>query len=383
MIPKRKSKMRILFIHNAIAEYRIEFMRSLSSLCDIKFFITDKGLASSIYGTKDVVPNGVHAVFLKNRWSFSQIKKELLATEYDIVVLPPVDDVFQYFCCLVVLKYANRKKTKITYWSEGWQKDGLPFVKACKKFVHRQMKQTIFNQCDLLIASGSKANEYYLKLQVPAFKIHFAIDSSTSPNSQFSNIRKFYNIPENSNIVLFLGRLIARKGGEYLIKAFDSIAKENKNTYLLICGEGLDKRNCEFVANSMDSKNRIIFGGMVSPSDRSAYYRESDVFVLPSYSLGGTIEAWGLTVNEALEQGTPVVATDVVGAAYDLLDGKCGIMVKERNINEMSKAINHFLNIKDREKQSEYCKKRYEQFSVDNMAKSFYEAFKSVLENES
>ena len=132
----------------------------------------------------------------------------------------------------------------------------------------------------------------------------------------------------------------------------------------------------------MDSFKFIKFIGLVSPKERKTYFKESDVFVLPSFSLGGTIEAWGLTVNEALEQGTPVVSTNVVGAAFDLLDGECGMMVPERNVTDMSKAISHFLLISDKEKLYKICQSRYERFSVDNMACSFYNSVKLLLGNE-
>lgn len=375
--------MKCLFIHNSVPEYRISFMKTLSQLCSIKFLITEPNLASAIYGTEEKLPSGISVSFLPAKNDILSIKNEILNNHYDLIILPPIDNMFQFLCCLIAIIATNKGSTKIAYWSEGWQKKQLPFLKYCKKTVHKLMKKIIFSQCDLFIASGTKAQEYFISLGVNKAKIRIAYDSSTSPNVESQSLRVLYGLPSDSKIILYLGRLVTRKGCNYLIRAFEQLISQHTNTYLLIGGEGNAKTDLENLVSSLNCSEKVFFIGKINPQERSVYYKDSDVFVLPSYSLGGTIEAWGLTVNESLEQGTPVIATDVVGAAYDLLDGKCGIMVKERNINEMAQAISHFLDIKDREELSEYCKKRYEQFSVENMAMSFYEAFKSVLKNES
>lgn len=377
-----KNNMRVVFIHNSIPEYRTEFMRLLSSRCNVKFLITENKLVSSIYGLKNKIPASLDVISVNGIKDFFFLSKKILSFKADIVVLPPIDNFYQYACGIIALYFIDRTKTKVVYWSEGWQKDCLPFFKSCKKYIHRLMKQSIFKYCDFFIASGSKANEYFLHLGIPESKISIAYDSSTSPKSQIIDLRKLYGIPKDSTLILFLGRLVARKGCDLLIDAFNSIANNDKNAYLLICGDGDEKLKCEQFANSLECKNRIKFTGKISPADRSSYFKEADVFVLPSYSLGGTIEAWGLTVNESLEQGTPVVATDVVGAAYDLLDGECGIMVKERNVEELASAISHFLQISDKPSLSKKCIERYRQFSVENMAFSFYNAFKTVLNDE-
>ena len=101
------------------------------------------------------------------------------------------------------------------------------------------------------------------------------------------------------------------------------------------------------------------------------------MFVLPSYAYLGTSEAWGLTVNEALEQGTPVVATTVVGAAYDLLDGNCGDMVEENNIESLANGIRKYLRI-DKNDIENVCIEKYSMYSVENMANGFYNAFKNI-----
>ena len=80
------------------------------------------------------------------------------------------------------------------------------------------------------------------------------------------------------------------------------------------------------------------------------------------------MEIWGLTVNEALEAGTPVVATDAVGAAFDLLDGNNGIMISHSSVEELANAIKKYSN---KSLYEQHCKEVANRFSVKNMATVF------------
>ena len=112
-----------------------------------------------------------------------------------------------------------------------------------------------------------------------------------------------------------MGRLVSRKGCQDLIQAFQYYIKY-QHCILLIAGDGPEYSVCTQLA---DNNKKIIFTGLVQPMNRRFFYEQADVFVLPSRCEGGVIEAWGLTVNEALECGVPVVVSDVVGAGYDLI----------------------------------------------------------------
>lgn len=56
--------MKILFIHNSIPEYRLRFMVQLSMCCDVKYLITDRNLASAIYGSHPQLPKELNVSFL-------------------------------------------------------------------------------------------------------------------------------------------------------------------------------------------------------------------------------------------------------------------------------------------------------------------------------
>ena len=92
-------------------------------------------------------------------------------------------------------------------------------------------------------------------------------------------------------------------------------------------------------------ESRVRFAGYVPPEQAVAYYALAWVFVLPSVTTPVFKEPWGLVVNEAFNQGLPVIATDAVGAAAGGLvrDGVTGFVVPERDAAALAAALRRVL----------------------------------------
>lgn len=148
---------------------------------------------------------------------------------------------------------------------------------------------------------------------------------------------------EERNIVrrfLYVGRLIAVKNLHWLIEQFN----KHPELELDIVGFGPLEAQLKAIAGE-----NIHFHGAVENARLSDFYRKADVFVLPSLS-----ETWGVVVEEALNNGVPVMLSNRVGCAEDLVTPMTGVifdltdedfhgkLVEIRNItryNEMRKAI--------------------------------------------
>ena len=81
---------------------------------------------------------------------------------------------------------------------------------------------------------------------------------------------------------------------------------------LVLVGGGSDEQRLRGLAGE-----RVRFEGPKDRDELVGYYRDADVFVLPSRS-----EPWGMVLNEAAAAGLPLVATEESGAAHDLVDGQ-------------------------------------------------------------
>lgn len=354
-------KYKTLFIHNSTPEYRMEFWIKLKQYLDCDFLITNKILADKIYKFENRKESIDFIYWDSHTWS--DIKKMIV--NYNCVILPPQDSIKEMYVGHLVMNVCKKCGIKTVYWSEKWEADWRqqPVKKKIKSLLQRKIIGSIAKKCDCCIASGSKSYDYLSKIiGVSIDRIEVAFDSSTSPFSNSVDIRSKYSIQENKKIILYLGRIVSRKGCYDLINSVKHKLEE-LNAVLLICGDGEDMARCKQAAEDRDN---IVFAGMVQPNERRNYYSQCDVFVIPSICENGIIEAWGLTVNEALECGTMVLASDVVGAAWDLINEKTGIMF--HSTNELVEDIVALLkNPIDRE----LVKKEYLKFNVENMAHSF------------
>lgn len=228
---------------------------------------------------------------------------------------------------------------------------------------------------DKCIASGKCASKFYSDINIKKEKVNIVIDNSTS-NISKNDIDFFrdYNIPSDSKVILYFGRLVERKGIIFLLEAFSCIPK-NEDYWLMVCGDGPMLNKCkEIVLNN--HLDKVIFTGKIQPNLRRKFYERANVFVLPSWPRQGSVEAWGLTINEALECGTPVIATDAVGAAYDLLDGYDGCMIKHSSVNELKEAIMKYSN---KDKYKKHCFEISKLTNVESMAANFEKVIQDAV----
>ncbi|HWM09595.1 MAG TPA: glycosyltransferase family 4 protein [Solirubrobacteraceae bacterium] len=123
-------------------------------------------------------------------------------------------------------------------------------------------------------------------------------------------------------LVLYVGRLVREKGVETLVEAWRR-AELGPGVRLALAGSGPLERAVEQGAPDA----RLL--GHVDRDDLPALYAAADVLVLPSIHTASFREPWGLVVNEAMLQRTPVVASEAVGAAAGGLvrDGRNGFVV--------------------------------------------------------
>jgi GT2 family glycosyltransferase len=127
---------------------------------------------------------------------------------------------------------------------------------------------------------------------------------------------------------LFVGRLIERKGLDVLLEAFERV----DGGELRIAGDGPLRETVEAAA-ARDPRIRLI--GHVVGEPLASAYQDADVLVVPSL-----YEPWGLVVHEGLAHGLPVIVTDEVGAADDLVERDVnGYVVAAGSAEELAEAM--------------------------------------------
>ncbi len=162
-------------------------------------------------------------------------------------------------------------------------------------------------------------------------------DKSRLSNEAKNAIKERYGIRTGSRIILSVTKFNQRESPWDLLKAFCSMP--NNNSCLLLIGDGEQRAALEECARG-DRNRHIIFGGYVPYQELPALYGIADVFVHAVRN-----EPWGVSVNEALACGLPVVASSKVGAAYDLVSsGKNGAIYEAGNPNDLRDKLNDILS---------------------------------------
>jgi glycosyltransferase involved in cell wall biosynthesis len=136
------------------------------------------------------------------------------------------------------------------------------------------------------------------------------------------DFRRRLGIPDATNTVfLYLGRLEPFKGIQDLFDAYVRLRTQRKDVALMVAGSGSLEM---FVHDAAESLRSVHYLGHLTGEHVWQAYSAADVFVLPSRR-----EPWGLVVNEAMAAGLPVIVTDSVGCADDLVrTGVTGLIVK-------------------------------------------------------
>ena len=123
--------------------------------------------------------------------------------------------------------------------------------------------------------------------------------------------------------VLFVGRLIPRKGLSFLIEAAKHIIKEFKETIFVIVGNGSLKNYLRAYLEKINLSGNFVFLGDVNENVLPAVYNCADVFALPSIQ-----EGQGIALLEAQATATPVVAFDVGGVHEAVVDKETALLIK-------------------------------------------------------
>lgn len=154
---------------------------------------------------------------------------------------------------------------------------------------------------------------------------------------------------ENKTVILFVGRLVKKKGVDSLIKAFSLLPSPIKNEAILwIIGDGDQKSLLANLARSLGIQDSVSFLGQIDNDSLPDYYAAADLFVGPSTTTDyGDTEGQGIVFAEAAASHLCVLATNSGGIPEVIIDGKTGILVPPDNIDELNSQMTRLLSDKD------------------------------------
>jgi glycosyltransferase involved in cell wall biosynthesis len=153
---------------------------------------------------------------------------------------------------------------------------------------------------------------------------------------------------EETPTILHVGRLVAVKGAEYLIRAFAHIARREPTVQLVLIGDGPLKAKLEALTKSLGLDGRVQFLGALPHDQVLAWMRKAAMLVLPSIRTAtGRVEGLGMVLLEAGATGVPAIGSRIGGIPEGILDGETGLLAPERDIQALALSMGRLLDDRD------------------------------------
>lgn len=164
-----------------------------------------------------------------------------------------------------------------------------------------RMEKVAAEEPDKLIAvSEGLKDDIEKKFDAEASVIH---NGFSKPNSKGKSVKEELGIDDD--MIFFVGRHAEQKGIEHLLYGFKKFLEDGKEASLVIGGDGHMREPLENFTEILGIEDKVYFTGFIPSEELGDYYREAEAFVSPSIN-----EPFGLTITEALESGTKVLATE-------------------------------------------------------------------------
>lgn len=230
----------------------------------------------------------------------------------------------------VICKFINPSTKLILtfYGAELSLSKRIPFGKSLLRLVIQKADKVI------AISNSTKGEVQEIK-NIPVEVISFSSSVFVDEASTVASIKKDNRVKK----ILFVGRLIDRKGISYLINAMPKILSLVPSR-LDIVGEGPLHNVLNKQIKKIRLQKNVFLHNKVSESRLKKFYHDCDIFVLPAVvDKWGDTEGLGVVLLEAMSFRKPVVASNVGGIRDIVRHGVTGLLVPQKDPNALSKAI--------------------------------------------
>jgi len=214
---------------------------------------------------------------------------------------------------------------------------------------------------DILPPDGALADKMRDALGVNAESGAAQKDVATAVPGQAHKVHQIYNsltidgdpdhVPDITPpyTMLALGRLVPKKGFNFLLEACGMLKAEDFPFRLTIAGSGGEEGRLRRLIKKLSLTNCVNMAGHITPDNVSRLMKAHQAFIMPSVTVrSGDRDGLPTVILEAMATGLPVVATDVGGIAEAVLHGETGLLCQEKDPQGLCDAIRHLFEDKDR-----------------------------------
>jgi len=200
----------------------------------------------------------------------------------------------------------------------------------------RHVDRAFMHGVSRIVAISDAVREFHVRAGLPEQKlvtIHYGLDAPPAAPSELTPAAA--GIPEDAPLVLAIGRLIAQKDHETLLRAFARVHRERPEARLAILGWGRREPALRALVRELRLEESALLPGRVEPRD---WLARADVFVHTS-----RWEGFGIVLLEAMLSGLPVVSTAVSAVPEIVVDGETGTLVPAGDVGAVAAGLSTLL----------------------------------------
>jgi len=271
--------------------------------------------------------------YLDQLWSYCYFPVLLLFLNPDVVEINSsmVPKAFRRDRIYLRIARWVKPSKKIILFNHGWNEE-------FEKFMITHNKARLVDYFKTFDATIILAKAF--KIEIEALGIE---SSKIQVLTTGVNTAEFAGLPRSDRFsdiinILYLSRVEKAKGIAELIAAIPAVMAKNENVRFIIAGTGSYLATIKKSPIVQSFQKYIIFKGYVTGDDKIQLLRNSDIFVLPSYSEGCPV-----AVLEALASGLPIIYTPVGALPEILTNGENGLCIEIKSAHALAEAINFLI----------------------------------------
>lgn len=207
-------------------------------------------------------------------------------------------------------------------------------------------------------------------------RTHYRIKTSVVPNPVDIAAFKTSKVEDHKNEIIFLGRLVKRKGASYLIDAFEILCRINPDARLVIAGDGADRPKLQAKVRHLGLSDKIKFLGYIKESDKPSLLAQAAIACFPS--LYG--EAFGIVLIEAMAAGTKVVLAGDNPGYRSVLGGNPELLVDPTDTPAFARRLNELLSDENKRRSiHEWQDSEIERYDIEVVGKQLVQIYDSAI----
>lgn len=274
--------------------------------------------------------------------------------------------------CLYIAKILSRSKIPHLLTSHGGD-----LYSFRGKLLSNIKKRVINNANSMTVVSQTMKHEVnrIVRRKLDISVIPMGIDTK----------KTFYpdpSIKRSRTEILFVGRLVEKKGVKYLLEAFKLALQSHPDATLTIIGEGPERAALEKLTTMTGIKEKVKFKGSILNKDLPSYYRNAAIFVAPFITAqNGDQEGLGLVLAEAISCDCPVIVSDIEPTkdlTNILKSDTAVLLVRQQSILDLSHAIQQLLSTEAVKIKHNGYRLISENFDWSNITKSYLDTLKNT-----